>query len=134
MPSPNTLAEFRSRWLPHVTDDGLARITTLLEAASPLLIHGAFTRAVPLGCLASHIAWHHPAAAHLNEEAGVCWLTRVANLNPATSAVILDWDRGGVRDWDLRVGLLAACRAERDRRAAVEAPADIFSAEPCGAF
>lgn len=122
MPSPKTLAEFRTVWLPHVTDAGLTRVIELLEKASPLLIHGAFTRAVPMGCLASHIAWRHPATGHLHDEAGVRWLTRVAGLNPATSAVLLEWDRLGVHDWDLRDALLAACREEVTRRAPGDGP------------
>ena len=120
MASPDPVAEFRAAWLPHVSDDGLARLIDLLGKASPLLIHGAFTRAVPMGCLASHIAWRHPATEHLDADAGVFWLTRVAGLNPATSAVILAWDRLGVGDWALRDDLLAACRAEQARRAAGE--------------
>lgn len=119
MPPSNVLAEFRAAWLPHVTDDGLIRVIELLEKASPLLIHGAFTRAVPMGCLASHIAWRHPAAACRDADAGVYWLTRVAGLNPATSAVIQAWDRLGVGDWVLKEELLAACREERTRRAEV---------------
>jgi hypothetical protein len=117
MPSPQTLTEFRSSWLPHITDAGLARVVDLLEKASPLLIHGAFTRAVPMGCLASHIAWRHPETHHLHDEAGVVWLTQVAGLNPATSSVILDWDRLGLHDWELRNELIAACRREQSRRA-----------------
>lgn len=124
MPSPSTLAEFRTVWLPHVTDAGLARVVELLEKASPLLIHGAFERAVPMGCLASHIAWRHPATSHLSCEAGVVWLTRVVGLNPATSAVILAWDRMGVHDWELRDELLAACRAEQARRAVAVSAAE----------
>jgi hypothetical protein len=112
------LAEFRVHWLPNVTDAGLARLIDLLATASPMLIHGAFTRAIPMGCLASHIAWNHPATAGLNEEAGVCWLSRVAGLNPATSDVILSWDRDGIHDRELRAELLEACREEQARRAA----------------
>lgn len=117
MPSPSALTEFRTRWLPHATDAGLARLAELLDSGSPLLIHGAFTRALPMGCLASHLAWHHPATEHLNADAGVRWLTKVTGLNPATSAVILAWDRDGVHDRDLRAALLTACRDELDRRA-----------------
>jgi len=117
MPSLNALVEFRTRWLPHATDAGLTRLVELLETGSPLLIHGAFTRALPMGCLASHLGWHHPATEHLNADAGVRWLTKVTGLNPATSAVILAWDRDGVHDRDLRAALLAACRGELDRRA-----------------
>ena len=128
MPSSNTLAEFRTAWLPNVTDAGLDRLVELLEKSSPLLIHGAFTRAVPMGCLASHVAWLHPATAHLQTDAGVCWLTHVAGLNPATSAVILEWDRRGVSNWELRDELLAACREEQvrriDRRAAARDDAE----------
>ncbi len=116
MPAPDPVTEFRTAWLPHVTDEGLARITDLLEKASPLLIHGAFTRAMPMGCLASHIAWNHADTCHLQHEAGVLWLSRVAKLNPATSAVILAWDRNGLGDFELRSALLAACREEAVRR------------------
>lgn len=120
MSTEHTLAEFRSAWLPHVTDAGLARLTELLAAGSPLLIHGAFNKACAMGCLATHIAWHHPLTAALNDEAGVCWLTRVAGLNPATSHVILAWDRAGAADWALRAELLRACRQETADRQELE--------------
>ena len=116
MTLPNPMSEFRSRWLPNMTDAGLNRLAELLSAASPFLIHGAFTRAMPMGCLASHVAWNHPVTAHLNEEAGVCWLIKVAGLNPATSSVILSWDHNGIHDRELRAELLAACRDEQKRR------------------
>lgn len=112
-----TLQEFRSRWLPHATDRGLERIVELLEAASPLLIHGAFSRCASQGCLATHLAWHHPMTEHLQTDAGVAWLTRVAKMNPATSAVLLEWDRCGVHNWGLRDELIAECRNELRRRA-----------------
>jgi hypothetical protein len=111
------VAEFRAAWLPHVTDDGLNRLIDLLEKASPLLIHGTFTRAVPMGCLASHIAWNHPRTCQYQHEAGIVWLAKVAGLNPATSAVILAWDRYGAGDFELRTALLAACRDEQTARA-----------------
>jgi hypothetical protein len=117
MPTTDPVAEFRAAWLPHVTDAGLARVTELLEKASPLLIHGTFARAVPMGCLASHIAWNHPQTCRFQNEAGIMWLSRVAKLNPATSAVILAWDRDGSADYELRTGLLEACREEGARRA-----------------
>lgn len=120
MPAPDVVAEFTTAWLPHVTDDGLGRITELLERASPLLIHGAFSKAIPLGCLASHVAWNHPETCHLSYEAGVSWLSRVAGLNPATSRVVLAWDAAGVGDFELRSALLAACHQEQDRRAECE--------------
>lgn len=120
MPSPDAAAEFRAAWLPHVTDGGLDRLIDLLGKASPLLIHGAFTRAVPMGCVASHIAWNHPRTCRFDHEAGVMWLTRVAGLNPATSAVLLAWDRSGVADFGLRSDLLAACVEEKTHRTGVE--------------
>jgi hypothetical protein len=118
--SPLTpIAEFRTGWLPHVTDQGLSRLIDLLEKASPLLIHGTFTTVGPMGCLASHIAWNHPRTRHLDDEAGVVWLTKVAGLNPATSALILAWDAlHGVTDFALRNELLAACLEERKIRVA----------------
>ena len=124
---PECLDELRSAWLPHTTDAGLDRLIELLERASPLLIHGCFTRAVPMGCLATHVAWNHPRTAHLTVDAGITWLHRVAGLNPATSHVLREWDRRGVRDLELRnalVGVLAAERQARQarRRAAARAP------------
>src|SRR5262245_51001934 len=110
------VAEFRALWLPHVTDAGLNRLIELLEKASPLLIHGAFTRAMPMGCLASHIAWNHPQTCQHQHEAGVMWLSNVAGLNPATSSVILAWDRHGAGDFQLRTALLEACREEQSAR------------------
>lgn len=110
------ILEFRSAWLPHVTDAGLARLTDLLRSVSPMLIHGAFSKAAPMGCLASHIAWNHPATDHLDEDAGIRWLTKVAKLNPATSRVVLAWDEAGRNDWALRHELLAACWDEAERR------------------
>ena len=94
MTSAKTLSEFHAAWLPHISDSGLRRLTDLLEApGSPMLCHGTFQKAPAAGCLATHIAWHHPRTRHLNEEAGVIWLAHVAKLNPATSHVIQDWDR-----------------------------------------
>lgn len=137
MPAFDLRTEFELVWLPNATDTGIHRLVDLLASNSPLLIHGSFTRACAMGCLATHIAWHHPQTAHLNDEAGIRWLTHVANLNPATSAVILAWDRGS-GDWYLRAELLNACRQELQRRANKAEPArstpavyDDFEALPC---
>ena len=133
MSTHEPVAEFRAAWLPNVTDDGLNRIIELLEKASPLLIHGTFTRALPMGCLASHIAWNHPRTCRFDHEAGVVWLSKVAGLNPATSAVILAWDRHGTGDFVLRTSLLEACRDEQTIRTGAPAPvrldafAEVFS-------
>jgi hypothetical protein len=116
MLSPECLNELHTAWLPNITDAGLERLAELLEKGSPLLIHGCFTRAVPMGCLASHVAWNHPRTAHLTLDAGLTWLHRVAGLNPATSQVLREWDRRGVRDLELRADLLALLRAEQQRR------------------
>jgi hypothetical protein len=116
MSTHDPVAEFRAAWLPHVTDGGLNRLVELLEKASPLLVHGTFTRALPMGCLASHIAWNHPETCRFDHEAGVVWLSHVAGLNPATSSVILAWDRHGAGDFQLRTALLEACRDEQTAR------------------
>jgi len=114
-PAPYLL-ELRDRWLPHVTDAGLNRVIELLQKGSPLLIHGAFTKAVPMGCLATQIGWHHPATCHWTLEAGIMWLSRVAGLNPATSQMIRAWDANGVNDWPFRNELIETFMAERERR------------------
>lgn len=116
MLSPEFATELRRSWLPHVTDSGLDRLVELLERASPLLIRGSFARAVPMGCLASHIAWHHPETAQLSVEAGIQWLAGVAGLNPATSQVVRQWDAAGPHDFAFRSALLGLLRAERERR------------------
>src|SRR5437660_10147965 len=123
MLSQECLHELHSSWLPNITDAGLDRLVDMLEKASPLLIHGCFTRVVPMGCLATHAAWNHPRTAHLNLEAGVTWLYHVARLNPATSYVIREWDSCGSRDWELRSELAAVLEEEQRRRQNHEAVA-----------
>jgi len=127
--------ELQSRWFPNLTDAGLDRLIHLLDTDSPLLIHGCFTRATPMGCLATHAAWHHPRTEHLTQEAGIAWLTRVAGLNPATSLVIREWDSRAGSDWQARAELLQLLRAERERRLAthrrcVQDSEPIFDASP----
>jgi hypothetical protein len=116
MLSQESIEELRSAWLPNITEAGLHRLIDLLEKASPLLIHGSFSRALPMGCLATHIAWNHPKTAHLTQEAGLSWLYQVAGLNPATSRVIREWDIHGIHDLELRNQLLALFHEECQRR------------------
>jgi len=108
--------ELRTSWLPNVSDAGLDRVIELLEKDSPLLVHGRFTGAVPMGCLASHIGWHHPAVSHRTSDAGILWLTRIAHLNPATSHVVRSWDCLGPHDWTFRNELTELLRDERAAR------------------
>jgi hypothetical protein len=116
MLSPECVHELRTAWLPNITDAGLDHLIDLLERGSPLLIHGCFTRSVPMGCLASHVAWHHPATEKLTLDAGITWLHRIAGLNPATSHVIREWDRRGASNWELRSDLLAVFKEHRQGR------------------
>ncbi|MFO0880144.1 MAG: hypothetical protein U0840_22580 [Gemmataceae bacterium] len=117
MLAPESVQELRSAWLPNITARGLERLLELLEQGSPLLISGCFTRAIPMGCLASHIAWHHPKSEHFSIDAGIWWLHHVAGLNPATSHVLGEWDRRGAHDLDLRESLREELLAEKARRA-----------------
>jgi hypothetical protein len=123
MLSQECVRELRTKWLPNITGEGLDRLIDLLEKGSPLLIHGCFTRAVPMGCLATHAGWHHPKTAHLTLDAGITWLHRVAELNPATSHVIREWDRCGSANWEVRVELLRLFKEEQLARES-ETPAN----------
>jgi hypothetical protein len=116
MLSQESRRELESSWLPNISDQGLDRLIGLLEQGSPLLIHGSFTRVVPMGCLATHIAWNHPRTAHLTMDAGICWLNHVAGLNPATSHLIREWDKVGDNDFELRSELLAILKADQAQR------------------
>src|SRR2546423_14466902 len=118
MLSVECLGELGSAWLPNMTDTGLDRLIDLLDKGSPLLIHGSFTRAVPMGCLATQVAWNHPQTAHLTLDAGICWLNRVAGLNPATSLIVREWDRCGAANYEVRADLLTEFKEERGRRGA----------------
>jgi hypothetical protein len=127
MLSQECIHELQTSWFPNITDKGLDRLIDLLEKGSPLLIHGSFTRAVPMGCLATQVAWNHPRTAHLTLDAGICWLNRVAGLNPATSLIIREWDRCGAADYEVRTELLTHFKEERHRRrqtASCEHPQD----------
>jgi hypothetical protein len=108
--------ELEKSWLPNITDSGLERVIDLLQKGSPLLIHGCFTKAMPMGCLATHIAWHHPASGDSSIDAGIHWLHNVAHLNPATSHMIREWDSRGSKDWNLRMDLLEIFGREAQRR------------------
>jgi len=108
--------ELRTSWLPNITDHGLERLIDLLEKGSPLLIHGSFTRAVPMGCLATHAGWNHPCTRHQTQDAGISWLTHVAGLNPGTSLVIREWDRCRDNNFEIRAALLAQFKEEQQRR------------------
>lgn len=121
MLSAGCVRELETSWFPNLTDSGLDRLIELLETGSPLLVHGCFTKAMPMGCLATHAAWHHPQTCHLTHDAGIMWLTRIAGLNPATSLVVLEWDTRGSTDLAFRDDLLAAFRAERAARQKREA-------------
>jgi hypothetical protein len=121
MLSQESISELRGRWLPHITDSGLDRLIELLEQASPLLVHGCFTRALPSGCLATHAAWHHPRTAHMTSEAGIRWLHGVAGLNPATSNVIREWDSAGMQGLAVRFELLRLFKEERATRQQIRA-------------
>src|SRR5580704_8293730 len=116
MLSQQSVRELQTSWLPNITDSGLDRLIGLLEEGSPLLIHGCFTRSLPMGCLATHAAWHHPTTAHLTLDAGITWLHGVAGLNPATSHVIREWDTCGATDWEVRSELLVVFKEERAAR------------------
>ncbi len=122
MLSPECLHELRSSWLPNTTDAGLDRLIDLLEKGSPLLIHGCFTKSVPMGCLATHVAWNHPRTARLTLDAGITWLHHVAGLNPATSCIVREWDSHGAQDWTIRAELLAVFKGERHTRQAKQQP------------
>lgn len=121
MLSPESLVELRAAWLPHITDAGLRRLIEMLERNSPLLISGSFTRAIPMGCLASHIAWNHPSTCRLSVDAGITWLHQEAGLNPATSRLLQEWDQRGANDLDLRLSLIEEFRAEESRRSREQA-------------
>src|SRR5438128_5830047 len=123
MLSQNCLEELHSAWLPNLTDAGLDRLIDLMEKGSPLLIHGSFTRALPMGCLATHAAWHHPRTAHLTVDAGINWLHLVAGLNPATSNVIREWDCAGRHGLEVRFELLRLFKEEQVARRRAEQPA-----------
>jgi hypothetical protein len=125
MLSRETVCELRALWLPNITDSGLDRLIELLEQGSPLLVHGCFTRALPMGCLATHAAWHHPQTAHLTVDAGINWLHRVAGLNPATSSVIREWDCAGPQGLEVRFEVLRYLKEERDARRGKGRPARV---------
>ncbi len=116
MLSPECLGELHGSWLPNITDTGLDRLIELLEKGSPMLIHGCFTKAVPMGCLASHVAWNHPNTCHLTLDAGITWLHKVACLNPATSLLMREWDLRGACDVEMRGDLMVIFQAERASR------------------
>ncbi len=122
MLSPDMIRELQGQWFPNITSTGLDRLIELLEQGSPLLVHGSFLGILPMGCLATHAAWHHPRTGHLTVDAGITWLHQVAGLNPATSHVIREWDRRGPHDLAFRFQLLQLFKEERLNRRRKKGP------------
>lgn len=110
------LRELDQNWFPGTSQSALDHLIHLLETASPLLVHGCFTRVPPQGCLATQIAWHHEKTSHLGQDSGIIWLDQIAKLNPISSVVLSTWDMLGSRDVALRHALLEQFRLERRRR------------------
>jgi hypothetical protein len=108
--------ELQQNWFPGTSNPALDHLLKLLETASPLLVHGCFTKFPPQGCLATQIAWHHDKTSHLGQDAGIIWLDQVAKLNPISSIVLSTWDMLGSRDVGLRHALIDQFRSERRRR------------------
>ena len=69
-----------------------------------------------MGCLATHIAWHHPEHLQFPLDAGVYWLSQVAGLNPVSSHVIREWDQACEFDWLIRADLLEELKEHRKTR------------------
>lgn len=123
--------ELRTYWLPHLSQKGLNRLIELLEQNSPLLIHGSFARTIPMGCLATHAGWNHTATCHLQSDAGIVWLGKVAGLNPAHSCIIREWDASCHSNWQIRADLLQELKEYREQSAVpspVSAKAENFVA------
>ena len=117
-PPKSVMDELHHRWFPGAMDGAIDQVIRLIEAASPLLVSGYFCKLPPQGCLATQIAWHHPKTCHLNQDAGIVWLDRVANLSPVTSHVLTFWDARGSSDLAYRHFLLDQFKSERSRRQA----------------
>ena len=124
MLSPECLGEFRGSWLPHITDAGLDRLIDLLEHGSPLLIHGCFTKAVPMGCLASHVALEPPE--HLPFDPGrryyLATQSRIAQSSDV--ALLREWDQRGICDLEMRSDLIDILSKERSTRQTQQANAN----------
>jgi len=79
------------------------------------LIHGSFSRAMPIGCLATHIAWHHPATEQTT-------LSRRAMAQPrgrAQSGQLTGHSRMGSGqecNWEVRQDLLGVFKEHREVR------------------
>ena len=103
MLSQGAVDEFRQQWLPNVTDSGLDHLRRLLDQHSPLLVRRNWISDFPPnsevsdfseGCLATHIAWFHPATAEMHTQAGYQWLNDVVGIKLETSHVLREWDGG----------------------------------------
>ena len=99
MASNTAVTEFRAAWLPHVTDDRPAPPRRSARQGQPAFdprrVHSAHADGLPR--LAHRLESPARRAISTTRPASM-WLSKVAGLNPATSAVILAWDRAGNAD------------------------------------
>ena len=123
----DAVREFRTHWLPKLTDPALERLITLLERDDPRLIRSRWTGASVMGCLATQAAWNDARTEDFGDRAGPAWLHHVAGIVPAHSKVVRDWDQSIEHPfdaWQVRGQLLAMLREEHGSRRVSSCPAD----------
>lgn len=119
--------ELHENWFPNLTDSGLERLIELLRTDSPYLLRGDWTSHLVVGCLATHVGWHHPVTTRFGIEAGGIWLSQVAGVDPAHSHVLREWDHyvGTANDRSLKSDFLAEFREEKRRRLGGDAECEV---------
>jgi hypothetical protein len=125
--SDEAVCEFRTHWLPNLTNPALERLITLLERNDPRLIRSHWTDGRVMGCLATQAAWNDARADEFGERAGARWLSRVAGIAPMHSKVVRDWDQSTEHPfdaWQVRGQLLTMLCEEQESRRVSSCPAD----------
>ncbi|HUG94407.1 MAG TPA: hypothetical protein VML55_26485 [Planctomycetaceae bacterium] len=123
----DAVREFRTHWLPSMTDAALGRLITMLERNDPRLVRNTWTGGSVMGCLATQAAWNDARADEFGVRAGPRWLYRVAGIAPMHSNVVRDWDQSIEHPfdaWQVRGQLLAMLREEHESRRVSSCPAD----------
>ena len=130
MLSQEALDEFRDRWLPNMTDDGLSHLLGLLDEQSRLLVRNAWARnsgsaTDAFGCLATQVARHDSRIGQMHGDEGFRWLKEVVGIDVTynISHVIYEWDKNSRVEAELAYLL----REEKQRREAGKTRAQVGS-------
>ena len=101
--------EFRTAWLPHISDLALGRLAVSLETHDPRLLHDDFGHSDGGGCLEVQCMMYHPGRLELERQYPMFtemdrgyyqvlayhWMVEIVGIDPSKSVFLAEWEASG---------------------------------------